>query len=183
MSRSTSTTARLFKRYPNEATARSYLESRRWPQGACCPHCEETKRITPRKGGFYRCNACKRDFTVRTGSIFERSHVPLHKWLYAMFLFNSEQSGVTSLQLGEAISVTQKSAWFMLQRMREACGNDHARRREVEKVDETTYAKSKTKGRGKKLRASTGITSKVASARGRVPNKSKPIITYKELTA
>ena len=104
--------------------ARVYMESKRWPDGAVCPACAEAKRITTRKDGFYRCNACKTDFTVRTGTIFERSHIPLHKWVYAMYLLVTARKGISSLQLAKQIGVTQKSAWFMLQRLREACGND-----------------------------------------------------------
>ena len=63
------------------------------------------------------------DFTIRTGTIFERSHIPLHKWLYAMYLLVTARKGISSLQLAKEIGVTQKSAWFMLQRLREACGS------------------------------------------------------------
>jgi transposase-like protein len=66
---------------------------------------------------------CKEDFTVRTGTIFERSHVPLHKWVYAMYLLVTARKGISSLQLAKEIGVTQKSAWFMLHRLREACGS------------------------------------------------------------
>ncbi|MCX7306498.1 MAG: IS1595 family transposase [Afipia sp.] len=123
MSRSTISLYQLSKMYPNEVSARTYMESRRWPSGAICPHCQEAKRITPRPKGFYRCNACKKDFTVRTGTIFERSHISLDKWILAMYLLMTARKGVSSLQLGKEIGVTQKSAWFMLQRIRESCGN------------------------------------------------------------
>lgn len=73
--------------------------------------------------GYFRCLACKKDFTVRTGTIFERSHVPLDKWLFTMYLLVTARKGISSLQLSKEIGVTQKSAWFMLQRIREACGN------------------------------------------------------------
>src|SRR3954468_3956950 len=124
MSRSTISTYQVFKLYPDEETARVYLEKRRWPNGVICPACQEATRITTRKNGFYRCNACKADFTVRTGTIFERLHIPLHKGIYAMYMFLTSRKGISSLQLGKQIGVTQKSAWFMLQRIREACGND-----------------------------------------------------------
>lgn len=86
MSRSTISTFKLFELFPDEPSARKYLESRLWKDGVTCPECKSKERITVRKDGFYRCNADKLDFTVRTGTIFERSHVPLHKWLYAMYL-------------------------------------------------------------------------------------------------
>ena len=117
-------TFQLFKLFPDAESARIYLESRLWPDGCRCPVCGLSERITVRKGGYYRCNQCKEDFTVRTGTIFERSHVPLHKWLYAMYLLVTSSKGISSLQLSKEIGVTQKTAWFMLQRLREACGND-----------------------------------------------------------
>lgn len=120
MSKSTISTFQLFEMFPDAEAARVYMEGKRWPDGAVCPACDEAKRITTRKGGFYRCNACKTDFTVRTATIFERSHIPLHKWLYAMYLLVTARKGISSLQLAKQIGVTQKSAWFMLQRLREA---------------------------------------------------------------
>lgn len=126
MSRSTISAFQVFERFPDAEAARLYLEGRLWPSGPVCPECKSGERITPRKGGFYRCNACPNDytFTVRTGTIFERSHVPLHKWIYAMYLLVTARKGVSSLQMAKEIGVTQKTAWFMLQRLREACGSD-----------------------------------------------------------
>lgn len=73
--------------------------------------------------GYFRCLACKEDFTVRTGTIFERSHIPLDKWLYTMYLIATARKGISSMQISKELGITQKSAWFMLQRIREACGN------------------------------------------------------------
>jgi len=126
MSRSTISTFALFERFPDAEAARLYLEGRLWPAGPVCPECKSGERITARKAGYYRCNACPNDytFTVRTGTIFERSHVPLHKWIYAMYLLVTSRKGVSSLQMAKEIGVTQKTSWFMLQRLREACGSD-----------------------------------------------------------
>jgi transposase-like protein len=107
--------------FPDPETARVYLESRLWPDGPSCPECSSGDRITARKGGFYRCNRCQIDFTVRTGTIFERSHVPLHKWVHAMYLLVAAQKSISSVQLAKEIGVTQKTAWFVLQRLREVC--------------------------------------------------------------
>lgn len=120
----TISTYELFQRIPDAETARVYLESRLWPNGPMCPECKSGERITTRKGGYYRCNACALDFTVRTGTIFERSHIPLHKWVYAMYLLVTARKGISSMQLSKEIDVTQKTAWFMLSRIREACGAD-----------------------------------------------------------
>ena len=137
VSRSTISTFKLFELFPDEASARVYLESRLWPNGVTCPECKATERITVRKDGYYRCNACKLDFTVRTGTIFERSHVPLHKWLYAMYLLVTARKGISSMQLAKEIGITQKSAWFVLHRLREACGKDLAKLRGSVEIDET----------------------------------------------
>src|SRR5580693_4419336 len=122
MSRSTIGTYKVFEMFPDETSARVYLEARLWPNGPVCPQCKGQDRLTVRKAGFYRCNACKNfDFTVRTDTIFGRSHIPLNKWVYAMYLLVTARKGISSMQLAKEIGVTQKSAWFMLQRLREAC--------------------------------------------------------------
>ena len=125
MSRSTISTYGVFKLFPDAESARLYLEARLWPNGPVCPECKCSDMITVRKGGFYRCNNCRDyDFTIRTGTIFERSHIPLNKWIYAMYLLVTARKGISSMQLAKEIGVTQKSAWFMLSRLREACGSD-----------------------------------------------------------
>ena len=124
MSKSTISTYELFDLFPDEESARVYLEGRLWPNGTVCPTCKAGDRITPRADGYYRCNACQLDFTIRTGTVFERSHVPLNKWVYAMYLLVTARKGISSMQLAKEIGVTQKTAWFVLGRLREACGDD-----------------------------------------------------------
>jgi transposase-like protein len=137
MSKSTISTFELFAMFPDQETARVYLEGRLWPNGPTCPVCGLGDRLTARKEGFFRCNQCREDFTVRTGTIFERSHVPLHKWVYAMYLLVTARKGISSLQLSKEIGITQKSAWFVLHRLREACGNDLTKLQGIVEIDET----------------------------------------------
>lgn len=161
MSKSTISTFELFAMFPDEATARTYLERRRWPGGPRCPVCGLGERITARKDGYYRCNQCKEDFTVRTGTIFERSHVPLHKWLYAMYLLVTARKGVSSLQLSKQIGITQKSAWFVLHRLREACGDELTKLQGIVEIDETYVGGIEVnKHESKKLKAGRGTVGK-----------------------
>jgi transposase-like protein len=163
MSKSTISTFELFEMFPDAESARVYLESRLWPNGPRCPVCGLGERITTRSGGFYRCNQCKEDFTVRTGTIFERSHIPLHKWVYAMYLLVTARKGISSMQLAKEIGVTQKSAWFMLQRLREACGKDLTMLQGLIEIDETYVGGIEAnKHEFKKLKAGRGTVGKTA---------------------
>lgn len=110
MSKSTISTFRLFELFPDNETARLYLEERLWPNGTRCPDCQGDRITNCKRVGFYHCNACNFDFTIRTGTIFERSKVPLHKWVYAMYLLVTARKGISSMQLAKEIGVTQKTA-------------------------------------------------------------------------
>lgn len=107
----------------NETDARAKIESIRWPNGPVCGKCGESSRFyATKKEGRYRCGnlACRKDFTVTTGTVMESSHIPLHKWLLAFFLLCSSKKGISSHQLMRSLGVTYKSAWFLSHRIREA---------------------------------------------------------------
>jgi transposase-like protein len=113
--------------FQDEAKAREWLEAHLWPDGPVCPHCGAVDEATLVQGekhahrdGLYMCNACRKQFTVTVGTIFERSHVPLNKWLQATFLLCASKKGISSHQLHRMLGVTYKTAWFMSHRIREA---------------------------------------------------------------
>lgn len=109
--------------FTNEAKAVEHLEASRWPHGPICPHCgadRVTKMGGQTQAGMFLCNACRDKFTVRTGTVFERSHIPLHKWLLATHLMASSKKGISAHQLHRMLGITYKSAWFMAHRIREA---------------------------------------------------------------
>lgn len=111
-------------RFHDETEARKFLEATRWPDGPVCPHCgtvnEAYENVS--KPGIYRCASaeCRKDFSVTVGTLFERSHVPLHKWLLATHLLMAGKKGISAHQLHRMLGVTYKTAWFMAHRIREA---------------------------------------------------------------
>jgi transposase-like protein len=115
--------------FHDEKAAFAYVEARVWPGGPVCPHCGGVERIGLMGGkstrvGLYKCYQCRKPFTVRIGTIFEGSHVPLNIWLQAMYLIAGSKKGISSNQLHRTLGVTLKTAWFMSHRIREAMRTD-----------------------------------------------------------
>src|SRR5277367_1750249 len=112
--------------FTDETKAREWLEARVWPTGPICPHCGSTGRdVTALKGkahrpGLYQCSGCREQFTVTVKTVFERSKVPLSKWLAALFLLTASKKGVSAHQVHRSLAVSYKTAWFMMHRLREA---------------------------------------------------------------
>lgn len=113
----------------NEDKAREFMEAKRWPNGPVCPHCQSTEayRLTakpdsksPVRPGVCKCKKCRKQFTVRVGTIFEDSKLPIHKWLMAIHLMCAAKNGISSHELARQLDITQKSAWFVCHRIREA---------------------------------------------------------------
>lgn len=136
----------------DEGTARAFLESWRWPNGPMCPHCQNggekpisklAAQSTSQHGvrqGVYFCGACRRQFTVTVGTVLERSHVPISKWLMAWFLLGSSKKSLSANQIHRMIGVTYKTAWFMCHRIRLAMTPPHGLEPKLQgtvEVDET----------------------------------------------
>jgi transposase-like protein len=115
--------------FQNEAAAFAYVEARLWPEGPTCPHCGSVDRIVRLNGkttrmGLHKCNACKGQFTVRQGSIFESSHLPLHLWLQVIHLMCASKKGISTRQIQRMLQCSMKTAWFLGHRIREAMKSD-----------------------------------------------------------
>ena len=159
----TISTFQFFQRYPNEQTALDYMEGRRWSTGVTCPHCDSERTSRMKDSQYHQCKDCRKKFTVRTGTIFERSHIPLDKWLYGMYILQTARKGVSSLQLSKELGITQKATWFMLHRLREACAMEADKIDGVVEIDETYFGgRESNKHSHKKQRAGRGTIGKQA---------------------
>lgn len=135
----------FFQLFPDEDEAMRYLENLRWEDGTFCPHCEGERITKLKRRWFYLCKDCRKKFTVRTDTVFQRSHIPLNKWLYAMYMLETARKGISSVQLSKELGITQKSAWFMLHRLREACDVEAIPLSGEVEIDETFVGGSKSR--------------------------------------
>jgi transposase-like protein len=144
--------------------AREWLEARVWKNGRTCPHCGVVDQSTLMKGnshrpGLYQCNACREPFTVTVGTLYERSKIPLNKWLAATHLLMASKKGISALQVGRMLGLSKKTAWFLCHRIRESVRHEIdltplGGEGETVEVDETYIGmkagKEKRKGYGHK---------------------------------
>jgi transposase-like protein len=154
--------------FTDETKAREWLEARVWPNGPVCPHCGSTDGdVTPLKGkahrpGVYQCNGCREQFTVTVKTVFERSKIPLSKWLAALFLLTASKKGVSAHQVHRSLGISYKSAWFMMHRLREALRQGSfavpmGGAGETVEVDETVIGRRQGPGRKSVRKAKAGF--------------------------
>ena len=123
--------------FPNEDACRTYFESIRFANGEYCPHCKHTNIYRFNDGKRYRCASCKQDFTIKTGTLFGESKLPLRKWFLAIYLLTTSKKGISSIELAQQVGVSQKTAWFMDHRLREAMKQGGDKLFGTVEVDET----------------------------------------------
>lgn len=170
--------------FNDETAAREWLEARVWPQGPTCPHCgnADKAKITALQGkahraGLYQCAECREQFTVTVKTVFERSKIPLTKWLAALFLMTASKKGVSAHQVHRMLGVSYKSTWFMMHRLREAMRTGGLEplggRGKVVEADETYF------GRAEELHVSKQRRGRPYTKRGKIFNN-RPIIALVE---
>lgn len=180
--------------FHDEAIAREWLEARLWKDGPICPHCGTIDEATLMKGGshrpgLYQCNACREPFTVTVGTIYERSHLPLHKWLAATHLMMASKTGMSALEVGRLLGLSKKTAWFVCHRIRESLRETKPEiplgsQNKVVEADETYVGgKEKNKRKSKRVPGGTPKEAVVALVErdGRVRSQHVASVTAKTL--
>lgn len=155
----------LMEAFPTEQAAIDHFRAIRWKNGAFCPHCNSEKIYHFNDGKNHKCGDCRKRFSIRVGTIFEESKIPLRKWFMAIWLITSHKKGIASTQLAKDIKVTQKTAWFMLHRLRHASNTKSFNRplKNTVEADETFIGgKEKNKHKSKRQNRGRGPVGKTA---------------------
>lgn len=156
------TFSEMLSTLPTDEKCRQYLEQVRWNNHPVCPHCEEAKHYELKtKGvfkGLYKCASCLKRYTVTVGTVFEASHIGLRKWFITIYIFSTNKKGISSHQLAQDLGITQKTAWYMLSRIRTLYQqNDFNEESEVTSCDESFFGgKNKNRHKDKKVKNSQG---------------------------
>ncbi|GBF27415.1 hypothetical protein MnTg02_02468 [bacterium MnTg02] len=172
--------------FTDKHKAREHLEAQRWPNGPICPHCgnvdqDEIRKLEGKSHrlGLYQCNACREQFTVTVGTVFERSKIPLNKWLLATFLLSSSKKGMSAHQMHRMLGVTYKTAWFMAHRIREAMKEDYKASGPLGGAGKTIEADETYFGKRENPRPSAQRKGRPYIKRGKAAEK-RPIISLVE---
>jgi transposase-like protein len=184
--------------FTDEAKAREWLEAELWPNGPICPHCGVENQATLMQGkshrpGLYQCNACREPFTVTVGTLYERSKVPLNKWLAATHLMMASKKGMSALEIGRLLGLSPKTAWFLCHRIRESLRDTKPTeplggQNKVVEADETYIGGKETnKHKSKRTPGRQGGKGKEAvvalvEREGRVRSQHVPSVTAKTLS-
>lgn len=184
------TNTNLFEpRFQNADKAREYLEALHWPHGPVCPHCgsgDDQTRLEGKahRAGLVQCNSCRQQYTVTVGTVFERSKVPLNKWLLATHLMCASKKGMSAHQLHRMLGVTYKTAWFMAHRIREAMTDQNPGPMGGEgstiEADETYFGKDKT---APKSRTPIRNMNKIVSLVDRTTGRATSVVFTDHLTS
>lgn len=157
------TLAEFLEYFKDEETCREHFTAIRFRNGEYCPHCSHKEIYTFSNGKRYRCAKCKQDFTIKTGTVFGESKLPIKKWFIAIYLLSTSGKGISSVQLARQVGVTQKTGWFMDHRIRKAMKQNNGQLFGTVEVDESYIGGlEKNKHRSKRKHAGTGGTGKTA---------------------